>query len=98
MKDYNLVTYHIRWGGSNARLGGGGQELRLLCEFNQYPLLQNRDNSGVLGIPMYYSLKVGEGGGGSLHMTCFKPHCCAFMLAGLSSTNDDYRSCHVLTL
>ena len=90
MKDYNLVIYHIRGGGSNARLGGGGgggQELRLLCEFNQYPLLQNRDNSGVLGIPMYYSLKVaGGGGGGSLHMTCFKPHCYAFMLAGLSST------------
>ena len=35
--------------------GGGGEamlgrlELRLLCGFNQYKLLQNRDNSGLLG-------------------------------------------------
>ena len=42
--------------GEEARLGGGGQELRLLCGFNQYALLQNRDNSGLLGTPgpVYY--------------------------------------------
>ena len=41
-------------GGSNARLwggggggGGGGRELRLLCGFNQYTLIQNRDNSSA---------------------------------------------------
>ena len=41
--------------GEEARLGGG-QELRLLCCFNQYALLQNRDNSGLLGTPgpVYY--------------------------------------------
>ena len=31
----------------------------LLCGFNQYTLLQNRDNSGLLGTPMYSSLKLG---------------------------------------
>ena len=46
--------------------GGGGQELRLLCGFNQYTLLQNRDNSGLLGTPMFYSLKLGGGGGGGV--------------------------------
>ena len=45
-------------------MGSGGQELRLLCGFNQYTLLQNRDNSGFLGTPVYYSLKLGGGGGG----------------------------------
>ena len=48
-------------GRSNASVGG--QELRLLCGFNQYTLLQNRDNSGLLGTPVYYSLKLGGGGG-----------------------------------
>ena len=38
-----------RGGGSTARLGG--RELILLCGFNQYTLLQNRDNSGLLGTP-----------------------------------------------
>ena len=42
----------------------GGRELRLLCGFNQYTLLQNRDNGGLLGTPVYYSLKLGGGGGG----------------------------------
>ena len=61
-----------RGGGSNARLGG--RELTLLYGFNQYTLLQNRDNSGLLGTPVYCSLKlggrcppnaqVGGGGGG----------------------------------
>ena len=46
--------------------GGGGRELRLLCGNNQYTLSQNRDNSGLLGTPVYNSLKlVGGGGGGS---------------------------------
>ena len=31
--------------GSTTRLGARGQELTLLCGFNQYALLQNRDNS-----------------------------------------------------
>ena len=46
-------------GGSNARLGG--RELRLLCGSNwyTYTLLQNRDNSGLLGTPVYCSLKLG---------------------------------------
>ena len=47
----------FRGGGSNARLGG--RELTLLCGFNQYTLLQNRDNSGLLGTPVYCSLKLG---------------------------------------
>ena len=51
-----------RGGGSTARLGG--RELTLLCGFNQYTLLQNRDNSGLLGTPLYCSLKLGEVGGG----------------------------------
>ena len=34
-------------GGSNARLWEGGRELRLLCGFNQYTLIQNRDNSSA---------------------------------------------------
>ena len=38
-----------RGGGSNAKLGG--RELTSLCGFNQYTLLQNRDNSGLLGTP-----------------------------------------------
>ena len=46
-----------RGGGSNAMLGG--RELTLLCGFNQYTLLQNRDNSGLLGTPVYCSLKLG---------------------------------------
>ena len=46
-----------RGGGSTARLGG--RELTLLCGFNQYTLLQNRDNSGLLGTPLYCSLKLG---------------------------------------
>ena len=45
----------------NARLGG--QELTLLCGFNQYTLLQNRDNTGLLGTPVYCSLKLGGEGG-----------------------------------
>ena len=48
-------------GGSTAKLGG--QELTLLCGFNQYALLQNRDNIGLLGTPLCYSLKLGGGGG-----------------------------------
>ena len=43
------LPYYVRGGGSNARLGG--RELTLLCGFNQYTLLQNRDNSGLLGTP-----------------------------------------------
>ena len=43
--------------------GGGVQELRLLCGFNQYTLLQNRDNNELLGTSVYYSLKLGGGGG-----------------------------------
>ena len=49
--DYN------RGGGSTARLGG--RELTLLCGFNQYTLLQSRDNSGLLGTSLYCSLKLG---------------------------------------
>ena len=45
----------VRGGGSTARLGD--RELTLLCGFHQYTLLQNRDNSGLLGIS--YSLKLG---------------------------------------
>ena len=51
---------YTRGGGSNARLGG--RELTLLCGFNQYTPLQNRDNSGLLGTPVYYSIKLGGGG------------------------------------
>ena len=51
------MLINIRGGGSNARLGG--RELTLLCGFNQYTLLQNRDNSGFLGTPVYCSLKLG---------------------------------------
>ena len=43
-------------GGSTARLGG--RELTL-CGFNQYTLLRNRDNSGLLCTPVYCSLKLG---------------------------------------
>ena len=46
-----------RGGGSTSRLGG--RELTLLCGFNQYILLQNRDNSGLLGTSLYCSLKFG---------------------------------------
>ena len=46
-----------RGGGSTARLGG--RELTLLCGFNQYTLLQNRDNSRLLGTPLYCNLKLG---------------------------------------
>ena len=49
-------TYY-RGGGSTARLGG--RELTLLCGLNQYTLLQNRDNSGLLGTPLYCSPKLG---------------------------------------
>ena len=45
----------------------GGRELTLLCGFHQYTLLQNRDNSGLLGTLVYCSLKLGGlklGGGG----------------------------------
>ena len=48
---------NARGGGSNARLGG--RKLTLLCGFNQYTLLQNRDNTGLLGTPVYCSLKLG---------------------------------------
>ena len=41
-----------------------GRELRLLCGFNQYTLLQNRDNTGLLGTPVYYSWGGGGGAGG----------------------------------
>ena len=44
-------------GGSTSRLGG--RELTLLCGFNQYTLLQNRENSGLLGTSLYCSLKLG---------------------------------------
>ena len=47
-------------GGSNARLGG--RELTLLCGFNHDTLLQNRDNSRLLGNPVYYTLNLGGGG------------------------------------
>ena len=57
-KQYALETnddvtdmYEIRGGGSTARLGG--RELTLLCGFSQYTLLQNRDNSVLLGTPLY---------------------------------------------
>ena len=53
----HCVKIICRGGGSNARLGG--RELTLLCGFNQYTLLQNRDNSGLLGTPVYCSLKLG---------------------------------------
>ena len=36
----------LGWGGGGE---GGGRELRLLCGFNHYTLLQNRDNGGLLG-------------------------------------------------
>ena len=61
-KSGQIILPHYRGGGSNARLGG--RELTLLCGFNQYTPLQNRDNSGLLGTPVYYSLKLGGGGGG----------------------------------
>ena len=48
-----------RGGGSTASLGG--RELTLLCGSNQYTLLQNRDNSGLLGTPLYCSPKLGGG-------------------------------------
>ena len=69
MEFVRLYHTHIQGGGSNARLGGGGgggggRELRLLGGFNWYALFQNRDNSGLLGTPVYYSLKFGGGGGG----------------------------------
>ena len=36
--------------------------MTFLCGLNQYTLLQNRDNSGLLGTPVvYYSLKLGGG-------------------------------------
>ena len=67
-----LKKFSCRGGGSTARLGG--RELTLLCGFNQYTLLQNRDTSGLLGTPLYCNLKlggamppnaqVGGGGGG----------------------------------
>ena len=50
-------SYNNRGGGSTARLGG--RELTLLCGFNQNTLLQNRDNSGLLGTPLYCSPKLG---------------------------------------
>ena len=66
---------YYRGGGSTARLGG--QELTLLCGFHQYTLLQNRDNSGLLGTLVYYSLKLGPqcsiklgGGGGGGRPPC----------------------------
>ena len=52
-----LPTPLSRGGGSTAWLGG--RELTLLCGFNQYTLLQNRDNSGLLGTPLYCSPKLG---------------------------------------
>ena len=51
---FHRVHYSGGGGGSNARLGG--RELTLLCGFNQYTLLQNRDNSGLLSNPVYCSL------------------------------------------
>ena len=39
--------------------GWGGRELTLLCGYHQYTLLQNRDNSGLLGTLVYCSLKLG---------------------------------------
>ena len=54
-----LQSCELRGGGSIARLGG--RELTLLCGSNQYTLLQNRDNSGLLGTPLYCSLKLGGG-------------------------------------
>ena len=62
MKHFAGSIINDRGGGSNARLGG--QELTVLRGFNQNTLLQNRDNSGLLGTPVYYSLKLGGGGGG----------------------------------
>ena len=61
---YACACVCMQGGGSTARLGG--RELTLLCGFNQYTPLQNRDNiSGFLGTPLYCSLKLGgEGGGG----------------------------------
>ena len=53
----SIVTPLCRGGGSTARLGG--RELTLLCGFNQYTLLQSRDNSGLLGTSLYCSLKLG---------------------------------------
>ena len=38
-----------------------GRELTLFCGFNQYTLLQNRENSGLLGTPLYCSPKLGGG-------------------------------------
>ena len=52
----------LGWGGGG---GGGGARIEIsICGFIQYTLLQNRDNSGHLGTPMYYSLKFGGEGGG----------------------------------
>ena len=56
---------------STARLGG--RELTLLCGFHQYTLLQNRDNTGLLGTLVYYSLKLGGGGGLPLLPPCGAP-------------------------
>ena len=67
----------MQGGGSTARLGG--RELTSSCGFNQYTLLQNRDNSGLLGTPLYCSLKLGGdappmlklgGGGGGGRPPC----------------------------
>ena len=54
----SFSAMHVcRWGGSTTRLGG--RELTLLSYgFNQYTLLQNRDNSGLLGTPLYCTLKL----------------------------------------
>ena len=54
-----ILLHQCVGGGGEATLGWGGRELTLLCGFNQYTLLQNRDNSGLLGTPVYCILKFG---------------------------------------
>ena len=55
---------HIMCRGEEAKLGyvggGGGRGVRseILLGFSQYTLLQNKDNSGLLGTPVYYALLV----------------------------------------
>ena len=55
--------YVITTGGEEATLGWRGRKLRACCLIICLSLLWNRGNSGLLGTPVYYSLKLGGGGG-----------------------------------
>ena len=51
-------------GGEEAPLGWGVENWHYYVALVIYTLLQNRDNSGLLGTPEYCSLKLGGGGQG----------------------------------